>query len=66
MVDKKAEIRSLLRMVTVPADLQRAARLEAVKSDSGAPGDTVGEVEADTLFAAEFEVACMKSLKDKI
>ena len=59
LVDKKAKIKTLLKMVTVPTDLQRAARVEArldpEVEDTPLPG----------LFAAEFQVACMKELENK-
>ena len=59
LVDKRSQVRSLLKIVTVPTNLQRAHRVEMVSSepseDDRLPADTV------------FQVACMKSLgKEKV
>ena len=64
LVDKRAQIKSLLKMVTVPTDLQRAARVEA-RLDPSNNSSNLAPDQGDLnsgLFPTEFQVACMKWL----
>ena len=57
IVDKKAQIRAPLKIVTVPPDLQRAARLEPVQAEISANPE-----QSLQAWQVQFEVSCMKKL----
>ena len=63
LVDKKAQIKALLQIVTVPTSTLRVNSLDRVSNHT--PGPDVGEEPLEVAKANEaiaFEVACMKQL----
>ena len=62
LVDKRAQIKAALEIVTVPKNLQQTHRLESVSATTRPPPFTTSVNNQKVMF----ELACMKKLGEKI